>query len=241
MMKYLKFLFVPTPLILFLLALGSFPHALQVGDPSYIAKPYAWASKPACNTGATNTQILVTDVGPVDWIATCDGTRWNPTGPITLCQLESDITGSVADTNEHRFTGSTCTVPAGLPTAASSFQIISQWATVDGDTASDNSVFRVRMHTADDDTGGTVFHTYTVTNASLVQTFYTIRMNGTTSSQQGYIGTAVSVGFGASAGGSAVTASIDTTSTSYIKFSSQLADNANDTMTLHGATVIYVP
>lgn len=221
----------------FLLAsLASADTAFQ----TYYPPGYAWASKPTCAAAITGMQIRVTDVGPNDWVAVCDGSVWAPTAPIVLCNIVGDVAGSLADTNEHRFSGTTCTVPAGLPQANSSISISTLWQVTDGDTAADNNIWKVRYSSTDADTGGTVYHQLTTTNAATVQIPVTEIRFSATNAQRGFpAGT--STGTGAVSGGTPVTSSIDSTSTSYVLFTSTIADTANDTMVYKAASVIYNP
>lgn len=247
-MKALKWLAVPTPLILFVSVWLAFPQA----DTKFRgnAPEYTWATKPSA-ASCDGCTIFVPDVGSNDgsassgvWTPTyvgsfwfSDGSDWYPVGgQVTLClgKVNQTVTGAVAETQ----LGS-CTVPAGLMGANGEIQISHQWTSP---STTSTKTPRVRFSGGSFATAvaagcpGSCYYSNSMAAANLSAWFMTHFYNDdATNAQHGQGRT--SNGPQGQLSIASESTSVDTTAESYIYFSGD-TDSAGDTLTLRQFRVV---
>jgi len=227
-------------LFLLLAALVSGAQAQSCCDARTANPPaFTWSAKPTCSASLTGRLIRISDVGPNDWIAVCDGTNslWVPvSGYVLLGAIRAvTVTGTVADS----VVGETVTVPAGLLGAGGSIEIK---YLADGITNSANAkTANIRWGTTSGSgcTGNTSVNVGTNANITKLQSVTRLTNKDSVSSQATFINGAFTSPYGTAAS-AAATAAVDTSAVSYMCMT-QAIPTAAETTTWEYIDVIAYP
>lgn len=185
---------------------------------------FTWAAKPTCSTAATGRQIRVTNVGPNDWVAACDGTNWEPVGgSVLLLQFNTPttVTGT-AGADPETIIGSTVTIPGGFLGTNGTLRVETFLRDI---TSSTNAkVTKIRWGTTSGSgcTGNTQISTQNNTSITDVRGLKILTNNNSASVQE-YQNSALQTPYGSTGGDGAQ--ALDTTVDTYLCFTLQVDTN----------------
>lgn len=192
---------------------------------------YTWSTKPSASN-FQNLRIFISDIGSGSLFYS-NGTRWVPVGgQCILLQTNNavNVTGTTTETETHNLL-----IPAGLMSSNGILEIMCINSMTNN---ANNKTLRIKLSSTSG-TSGTNFLNSTVASIALMQYVVLIRNANSTNAQTGFTSSVASNSGGVGVSTSAkATATINTSSDSYLNFTVTLA-NAADSASFSGISVIY--